>query len=129
MNTYVMGEIATLLAVSVLAGILIGWCIKSLLAGRSARKVRSYVARDVDDAMADVEQMRSALDRKDEQLRESNLELQKMRGRDISMKAGNTSQVDEINKLKNELAVARQSLDRNRTEFNTYRNDRQKANW
>ncbi len=126
MNTYVMGEIATLLAVSVLAGILIGWCIKSLLAGRSARKVRSYVARDVDDAMADVEQMRAALDRKDEQLRETNLELQKMRGRDMSMKAGNTSQVDEINKLKNELAVARQSLDRNRTEFNTYRNDRQK---
>ncbi len=126
MNTYVMGEIATLLAVSVLAGILIGWCIKSLLAGRKERKVRSYVARDVDDAMADVEQMRAALDRKDDQLRDTNLELQKMRGRDMSMKAGNTSQVDEINKLKNELAVARQSLDRNRTEFNAFRNDKQK---
>jgi chromosome segregation ATPase len=125
MNTYVMGEIATLLAVSVLAGILIGWCIKSLLAGRKERKVRSYVARDVDDAMADVEQMRAALDRKDDQLRDVNVELQKMRGRDISMKAGNTTQVDEINKLKNELAVARQSLDRNRTEFNAFRNDKQ----
>ena len=125
MITYVMGEIATLLAVSVLAGILIGWCIKSLLAGRKERKVRSYVARDVDVAMADVEQMRAALDRKDDQLRETNIELQKMRGRDISMKAGNTTQIDEINKLKNELAVARQSLDRNRTEFNAFRNDKQ----
>ena len=48
MNTYVMGEIAILLAVTVLAGILIGWCIKSLLSGRTERKVRAHVARDVD---------------------------------------------------------------------------------
>jgi chromosome segregation ATPase len=126
MNTYVLGEITTLLVVSVLAGILIGWCIKSLLASRSERQVRSYVARDVDSAMADVESLRATLARKDESLASAQAELQKMRGRDISMKAGNTSQVEEINKLKNELAVARQSLDRNRTEFNSYRNDSQK---
>ncbi len=126
MNTYVMGEIATLLVISVLAGMLIGWCIKSLFAGRNEKKVRNFVARDIDEAQADVESLRAKLSRKEEQLITSNQELQKLRGRDLSMKAGNTSQIDEINKLKNELAVARQSLDRNRTEFNSYRNDSQK---
>ncbi len=125
MNTYVMGEIATLLAVTVLAGILIGWCIKSLFTGRTERKVRAHVARDVDDAAADVSNIRQALMRKEAQLKDATQELQKMRGRDISLKAGNTNQIDEINKLKNELALARQSLDRNRTEFNAFRNEKQ----
>ena len=124
MNTYVMGEIAILLAVTVLAGILIGWCIKSLLSGRTERKVRAHVARDVDDAAADVANIRQTLLRRDAQLKDANLELQKMRGRDMSIKAGSDTQVDEINKLKNELALARQSLDRNRTEFNAFRNEK-----
>lgn len=124
MNTYVMGEIAILLAVTVLAGILIGWCIKSLLSGRTERKVRAHVARDVDDAAADVANIRQTLLRREAQLKDANHELQKMRGRDMSFKAGSDTQVDEINKLKNELALARQSLDRNRTEFNTFRNEK-----
>lgn len=45
-------------------------------------------------------------------------------GRDMSMKA-DTTQIDEINKWKNELALARQSLDRNRAEFNAFRNEKQ----
>lgn len=125
MNTYVMGEIATLLAVTVLAGMLVGWCIKSLMTGRTERKVRAHVARDVDDAAADVANIRQTLLRREAQLKDANQELQKMRGRDVSMKAGNTNQIDEINKLKNELALARQSLDRNRSEFNSFRNDKQ----
>ena len=124
MNTYVMGEIAILLAVTVLAGILIGWCIKSLLSGRTERKVRAHVARDVDDAAADVANIRQTLLRREAQLKDANHELQKMRGRDMSIKAGSDTQVDEINKLKNELALARQSLDRNRTEFNAFRNEK-----
>lgn len=125
MNTYVMVETAALLAVAGVAGILIGWCIKSLISGRTERRVREHVARDIDDAAADVANIRQALARKDAQLKDATQELQKMRGRDISMKAGNTNQVDEINKLKNELALARQSLDRSRTEFNTFRNEKQ----
>lgn len=125
MNTYVMGEIATLLAVTVLAGMLVGWCIKSLMTGRTERKVRAHVAHDVDDSAADVASIRQTLLRREAQLKDTNQELQKMRGRDVSMKAGNTTQIEEINKLKNELALARQSLDRNRSEFNSFRNDKQ----
>jgi len=79
-----LGEITTLLVISVLAGILIGWCIKSLLAGRSERIVRTHVARDVDEAMSDVESLRQKLHRKEDELSEVHQELQKMRGRESS---------------------------------------------
>ena len=117
MNTYVLGEIAVLLGVAALAGILIGWCIKSLLSGRTEREVRANVARDVDEAEADIQQMRRNLQEKDANLQGAMLELQQLRGRDVSLSAGNTTQVEEINNLKVELSRTRQTLDNNRAEF------------
>ena len=124
MNTFVMGEIATLLAVTAVAGILIGWCIKSLLSGRFERQVRANVARDVDEATSDLEQMRSVVHKKDAQLQDAVLELQQLRGRDVSLSAGNTTQVEEINDLKVELSKTRQTLDRNRSEFAAFRDEK-----
>ncbi len=125
MSTYVIGEIAALLAITALAGILIGWCIKGLFAGRGVRVVREQVARSVDDAAADVRQLQGTLKQKDSQLRDATLELQQLRGRDVSLKAGNSTQIEEINKLKSELATSRQTLERNRVEFNDFRNEKQ----
>ena len=124
MNTYVMGEIAALLAVTAVAGILIGWCIKSLLSGRFERQVRANVARDVDEAASDVEQMRSVVRKKDAELQDTILELQQLRGRDVSLSAGNTTQVEEINDLKVELSKTRQTLDKNRSEFAAFRDEK-----
>lgn len=125
MNTYVMGEIAVLLAITAIAGILIGWCIKSLFSGRSERQIRASVAHDVDQAAADVDMMRSNLQSKDADLQRVTLELQQLRGRDVSLSAGNTTQVEEINDLKVELSQARKTLDRNRSEFAAFRNEKQ----
>jgi len=99
MNTYVMGEIAALLVVTAVAGILIGWCIKSLLSGRFENQVRANVARDVDEAAADVEQMRINLQKKDSDLQGAMLELQQLRGRDVSL-----SKLQELQSVSNELA-------------------------
>jgi len=124
MNNYVLGEIAALLGVTALAGILIGWCIKSLFSGRTEREVRANVARDVDEAAADVQQMQINLQEKDADLQGAMLELQQLRGRDVSLSAGNTTQVEEINNLKVELSKTRQTLEQNRTEFAAFRNEK-----
>ncbi|OED39467.1 hypothetical protein AB833_15290 [Chromatiales bacterium (ex Bugula neritina AB1)] len=125
MNTYVMGEIATVLAITALAGMLIGWCIKSLFTDRTERKVREFVAQDVDNATADVKLIQATLDKKEAELRDATVELQQLRGRDVSLKAGNSTQIQEINALKTELAESRQTLERNRAEFNAFRNEKQ----
>ncbi len=125
MSPYVMGEMIIGLALAALAGMVIGWCIKSLFTGRTEQKVREHVARDVDEAAADVQQMQSALQKKETELRELTVELQQLRGRDASLKAGNSTQIQEINALKQELSESRQSLDRNRAEFNAFRNEKQ----
>ncbi len=124
MNTYVIGEIAMLLAITAVAGMLIGWCIKSLLSGRFEQRVRTNVARDIDQSAADVEHMRANLHKKDAELQSTMLELQQLRGRDVSLSAGNTTQVEEINDLKVELSRTRQTLDQNRSEFAAFRNEK-----
>jgi chromosome segregation ATPase/predicted flap endonuclease-1-like 5' DNA nuclease len=124
MNTYVMAEIAALLAITAVAGILIGWCIKSLFSGRFERQVRADVARDVDEAAADVQRLRTSLQEKDADLQGAMLELQQLRGRDVSLSAGNTTQVEEINDLKVQLSRARQTLDQNRAEFAAFRDEK-----
>ena len=60
----VMGELASLLGLSALAGVIIGWCIRNFFGG-SAKTKRQYAARDADEAVKDARHLRRVLNNKE----------------------------------------------------------------
>ena len=121
----VMGELASLVGLSALAGVIIGWCIRNFFGG-SDKKVRQHYARDMDEAAKDAKHLRRALDSKDNELQDTKATLRNLRFKDGSTESDTRVQVKEINELKQELATAKKTLLDNQSEFNTYRTEAKK---
>ena len=79
----VMGELASLLGLSALAGVIIGWCIRNFFGG-SAKTKRQYAARDADEAVKDARHLRRVLNEKENELQDTKSTLQNLRRKDDS---------------------------------------------
>jgi len=121
----VMGELASLLGLSALAGVIIGWCIRNFFGG-SAKTNRQYAARDADEAVKDARHLRRVLNEKENELQDTKSTLQNLRRKDDSAVSDTRVHVKEINDLKEELATTKKTLLDNQTEFNTYRTETKK---
>ena len=73
----VMGELASLLGLSALAGVIIGWCIRNFFGG-SAKTKRQYAARDADEAVKDARHLRRVLNNKENELQDTKATLQNL---------------------------------------------------
>ena len=121
----VTGELASLIGLAALAGVIIGWCIRNFFGG-SAKQDRQHFARDIDEAVKDAKHLRRVLDKKDTELQDTKATLQNLRRKDGSQESDTRVQVKEINDLKRELATAKKTLLDNQSEFNTYRTSAEK---
>lgn len=123
---YVIGEIFVGLGIAAIAGLVVGWFMKSLFSGgaRSANtEMASSLSREpASDATLD---MTSALADRDIEVEKLTLELHQLRGRDVTLQAGLDNQVEEINQVRSELTDAREALDANRAEFSAFRSTKQ----
>ncbi len=118
----VMGELASIMGLTAIAGAIIGWCLKTFFPGKTVKKVRQHVARDIDDAVKDASHLRRNLDKKDQELRDTRKQLQGLLQKETTTDVpSNRAQVTEINDLKREIATVKNSLKNNQSEFNTYR--------
>ena len=121
----VMGEIASLVGLSALAGVIIGWCVRNFFGG-SDKSARKHYAHDIDEAVKDSQHLRRVLDRKDRELQEAKTTLSNLRRKDSTVEADTRVQVKEINDLKNQLATTKKTLLDNQSEFNSYRTGAEK---
>ena len=120
----IIGELAVILGLTAIAGVIIGWCIKSFTGG-SVKEVRQHFARDIDNAVEDANHLRRSLDNKKHELRETKEQLSQLQRKDSSAESGLRTQVGEINDLKKDLAESKKALLENQSEFNTFRNEKQ----
>lgn len=120
-----MGELYSMLGLSAVAGIIIGWCIRNF-SGGSEKKARQHFARDVDESIKDANHLRRTLAAKDQELHEAKSALQQLRRQGSSSESDSRVHVTEINSLKNQLAASQRTLQNNQAEFNNYRNETQK---
>jgi len=92
----VMGELASLVGLAALAGVIIGWCIRNFFGG-SDKKVRQHFAHDIDEAVKDAKHLRRSLDSKENELQDTKAALQNLRRKDGSAESDTRLQVKEIN--------------------------------
>jgi len=121
----VTGELASLIGLAALAGVIIGWCVRNFFGG-SAKTDRQHFAHDIDEAVKDAKHLRRVLDKKDDELKDTKATLQNLRRKDGSQESDTRVQVKEINDLKQKLATAKKTLLDNQAEFNTYRTGAEK---
>ncbi len=119
---YVIGEIFVGLGIAALAGLVVGWWIRGSMRP-DTKSVRSSIPESIDSD--DTLDMTMALADKDVELEKLTLELHQLRGRDVTLQAGHSNQVQEINQLREDLTRAREALESNRAEFNSYRTAKQ----
>ncbi len=115
---YVIGEIFVGLGIAALAGLLVGWFLKGSFR-TGTKSARTSIPESIDsDATLD---MTMALADKDVEVEKLTLELHQLRGRDVTLQAGHSNQVQEINQLREDLTRAREALEANRAEFSSFR--------